>query len=168
MNKKLVVSFGICVHTVSHLRRYCSSMPKSLAFETPHEADILVFGVSNAKYLEFDTPDENALETTQLAMSLSLKDTSKFRVHLVELLNNSFSVFKQHYTHFHTLFYSHEFQKTINNNTQTLLSNRPLIVNINNNARVSRFSTIELANAIYPGRDGLLYLLSMLYKGTYI
>ena len=143
-------------------------MPKSLAFETPHEADILVFGVSNAKYLEFDTPDENALETTQLAMSLSLKDTSKFRVHLVELLNNSFSVFKQHYTHFHTLFYSHEFQKTINNITRTFLPNRPLIVNINNNARVSRFSTIELANAIYPGRDGLLYLLSMLYKGTYI
>ena len=143
-------------------------MLKFLAFETPHEAHILVFDVSNAKFLAFDTFDENALKTTQLAMSLSLKDTSKFRVHLVELLNNSFLVFKQHYTHFQTLFYSHEFQKIINNIIQTPLPNGPLIVNMNNNVTVSRFSTIELANAIYPCRDGLLYLPSMLYKGTYI
>ena len=36
-------------------------MPNILAFRTPHESDFLVFGVSNAKYLAFDTPDENAL-----------------------------------------------------------------------------------------------------------
>ena len=30
-------------------------------FSTPHEGLFLVFGVPNAKYLAFDTPDENAL-----------------------------------------------------------------------------------------------------------
>ena len=33
------------------------------------------------------------------------------RSRLVELLNNSFLVFKQHYTHFYTLFHPHVFQK---------------------------------------------------------
>ena len=36
-------------------------MPKFLAFETPHDGLFLVFGVLNAKYLAFDTLDENAL-----------------------------------------------------------------------------------------------------------
>ena len=44
---------------------------------------------------------------------------------LVELLNNSFSVFKQHYTHFHTFFHLHVFQKITNNITQTSLPNGP-------------------------------------------
>ena len=44
----------------------------------------------------------------------------RIRPRLVELLNNSFSVFKQHYTFFHP----HVFQKTTNNITQTHLPNR--------------------------------------------
>ena len=32
-----------------------------MTFKTPDESGFLVFGVSNAKYLAFDTPDENAL-----------------------------------------------------------------------------------------------------------
>ena len=32
-----------------------------MAFKTPDECGFLVFGVSNAKYLAFDKPDENAL-----------------------------------------------------------------------------------------------------------
>ena len=52
---------------------------------------------------------------------------------LVWLLNNithidrSFSVFKQHYTHFYTLFHPHVFQKIINNITQTPLPIEPLV-----------------------------------------
>ena len=34
-----------------------------MVFRTPHESGFLVFGVSNAKYLTFDTPDGNALIT---------------------------------------------------------------------------------------------------------
>ena len=34
-----------------------------MALKTSHEAHILVFGVSNAKYLALDTPDENTLQT---------------------------------------------------------------------------------------------------------
>ena len=43
------------------MRRYCSLVPNFLAFRTPHESGFLVFGVSNAKYLAFDIPDESAL-----------------------------------------------------------------------------------------------------------
>ena len=45
---------------------------------------------------------------------------------MVDYLNNIFSVFKQHYIHFHTFFHPHVFKKTINNITQTPLPNRPL------------------------------------------
>ena len=51
------------VRTVSYLRRYCSCVPKFLAFETSHEAHVLRFGAPNAKYLAFGTPDENALSS---------------------------------------------------------------------------------------------------------
>ena len=61
MNKQIIKKFGMDVRTVSYLRRYCSYVPKFLAFETSHEAHILGFGVPNAKYLAFDTPNENAL-----------------------------------------------------------------------------------------------------------
>ena len=44
---------------------------------------------------------------------------------LVEYLKHMFSVFKQHYTLFHTLFHPHVFQKNTNNITQTLLPNGP-------------------------------------------
>ena len=47
-------------------------MPKFLAFETPHEAHILVFDVSNAKYLTFDILDENALIHVSNALFLCL------------------------------------------------------------------------------------------------
>ena len=49
------------------------------------------------------------------------------RARLVEHLSNMFSIFKQHYTHFHTLFYPHVFQKNKNNIIQTPLPDRPLI-----------------------------------------
>ena len=61
MNKQIIKKFGMDVRTVSYLRQYCSCVPKFLAFETSHGAHILGFGVPNAKYLAFGTPDENAL-----------------------------------------------------------------------------------------------------------
>ena len=36
-------------------------MPFLLAFDTSHEASILVFGMPNAKNRAFDIPDEDAL-----------------------------------------------------------------------------------------------------------
>ena len=36
-------------------------MPNILTFKTLDVSSFLVFGVTNAKYLTFDTPDENAL-----------------------------------------------------------------------------------------------------------
>ena len=44
-------------------------------------------------------------------------------LYLIELLNNSFSIFKQRYTYFHTLSQSHIFQKNTNNITQSNLPN---------------------------------------------
>ena len=50
-------NFDIDVRTVSHLRLYCSFMPKFLRFEIPDEDWFLVFVVPNAKYLTFGTPN---------------------------------------------------------------------------------------------------------------
>ena len=38
-----------------------------------------------------------------------------------------FSIFKQHYKYFHTLFHPHVVPKNINNVTKTILPNKPLI-----------------------------------------
>ena len=45
-------------------------MPKFLAFEIPDAHWFLVFGVSNAKYLAFGTPDGDA-RTKELCTSLT-------------------------------------------------------------------------------------------------
>ena len=58
---KIRKTYSTNVRTVSYLRRYCSSVPNFLAFGTPHEGLFLMFGVPNAKYLAFVTPDESAL-----------------------------------------------------------------------------------------------------------
>ena len=60
-NKIIMFNFTIVVCTVSYLRRYCSNVPKFLAYGTPHEAHILGFGVPNAKKLAYGTPATNAL-----------------------------------------------------------------------------------------------------------
>ena len=63
VNKISKRNYSIDVRTVSYLRRYCSGVPKLLAFNTPHEGLFFMFGVPNAKYLAFGTIDENALKT---------------------------------------------------------------------------------------------------------
>ena len=65
VNKIIKRNYSIDVRTVSYLRRYCSGVPKFLVFGTPHEGLFLMFGMPNAKYLAFDTPDENALRSHQ-------------------------------------------------------------------------------------------------------
>ena len=42
------------------MRLHCSSMPNIMAFKILDGGDFLEFGVSNVKYLAFDTLDENA------------------------------------------------------------------------------------------------------------
>ena len=59
--KKLIFAYSISGHIILFLERNCSYVPNVLAFGTPHERGFLVFGVPNAKYLTFGTPDENAL-----------------------------------------------------------------------------------------------------------
>ena len=44
---------------------------------------------------------------------------------LVHALKQQFSVFKQYYTYFHTLFHLHVFSKNTNNVTRTTLPNGP-------------------------------------------
>ena len=48
---------------------------------------------------------------------------TKSRARLVGHFKHSFSVFKQHYIHFYTHFYSPVFQKITNNTIQTFLPN---------------------------------------------
>ena len=61
MNKKIINADGILVRTVSKMRAYYSMSHNFSTFNTPHDVLFLVFGVSNAQYLAFDTLDENAL-----------------------------------------------------------------------------------------------------------
>ena len=63
MNKIIINVNGILVRTVLKMRAYCSMSQNFSTFSTPHDALFLVFSVSNAKYLAFDTSDENALTT---------------------------------------------------------------------------------------------------------
>ena len=46
-------------------------MPNFLAFGTPHEGLFLMFGVPNAKYLAFSTPNESAIRELIMHFELS-------------------------------------------------------------------------------------------------
>ena len=61
-NKNNNKTFTIYVHMLSFLRLYCWLMPNILTFRTPIMSGFLVYGVPNAKYLAFDTPNGNALK----------------------------------------------------------------------------------------------------------
>ena len=61
VNKKIIKFFETCYSVVSFMKPHCSMLQKNLRFGTSHEPWILMFGVSNAKYLTFDTLDSNAL-----------------------------------------------------------------------------------------------------------
>ena len=51
---------------VLNLRLHYSSMPNIIAFKTIDGSGFFEFGVSNTKYLAFDTLDENALTLNQI------------------------------------------------------------------------------------------------------
>ena len=68
---------------------------------------------------------------------------------MVHVFKYIFLVFKQHYTYFHTLFYSHVFQKITNNITQNPLPNEPDFLGFiedcnNNNSNNTTSSTLFL------------------------
>ena len=71
-NKKILNTYSIYVCMLSYMRAYYSLMPNILAFTTLDESGFLILGVSNAKNLAFDTPDENALAVPQLLFCLSM------------------------------------------------------------------------------------------------
>ena len=48
---------SIFICTVPKMERYCSCVLKIITFGTSHKRGFLVFGVPNAKYLAFGTPD---------------------------------------------------------------------------------------------------------------
>ena len=80
LNKKKI---GIVIRTVSYLRWYCSMFQIFETFRTAYEDWIVVFGVSNAKYLAFDTPDENAFRILLMRM----------RAHNKLILKNIYEIF---------------------------------------------------------------------------
>ena len=61
VNKISIKNYGILVRTLLYLRAYCSMFQNFNTYSTLHDALFLVFGVSNAKYLAFGTPDDDAL-----------------------------------------------------------------------------------------------------------
>ena len=65
------------------LSRYCSMLQNFDTFGTPYDAWIVVFGVSNAKYLAFDTPDKNAFRILLMRM----------RAHNKLILKNIYEIF---------------------------------------------------------------------------
>ena len=56
-----------------------------------------------------------------------MKNDKTIKSRLVQEFKHMFSVFKQHYKYFHTLFHPHVVPKNINNITKTILPNEPLI-----------------------------------------
>ena len=61
---------------------------------------------------------------------------------MVVCFEQQFSVFKQHYTYFHTLFHPHVFPKDTNNVSRTILSNGP-------NFQNSLFDKNNLKNEVF-------------------
>ena len=57
-NKK-VFFYSTSIRTIPKMERYYLRMSKFIGYRTSHEKGFLVFGVPNAKYLAFGTPDEN-------------------------------------------------------------------------------------------------------------
>ena len=58
---------------------------------------------------------------------MKVKINTRLRAYSVFYLKLTFSHFKQHNIHFHTLFHPHVSQKTTNNIIQTTLPNTPLV-----------------------------------------
>ena len=62
--------FGIDVCTVSYLRRYYSYVLNFLRSGRADEGWFLMFGVQNAKYMAFGTPDKSALLSNYVILFL--------------------------------------------------------------------------------------------------
>ena len=62
---------------------------------------------------------------------------------MLPLFKQQFSMFKQHYTYFHTLFHPHVFPKNTNNVTRTALPNGPLVFKTPSSFFVSNIDFIK-------------------------
>ena len=67
--------------------------------------DFVVYHSPPMDILSFLEEDANGLYLNRLVL--------RFRVYLVRVFKHMFSVFKQHYMYFHTLFYSYKFPKKL-------------------------------------------------------
>ena len=67
-------------------------------------------------------------KTVKLGQFFYVESDSKLCIDacLLQLFKQQFSLFKQHYTYFYTLFHLHEFPKNTNNITRNLLPNRQM------------------------------------------
>ena len=80
--KIIINPYDILFRTVPKLSRYYSMLQNFDTFGTPHEAWIVVSGMSNVKYLVFDTLDGNAF--TQKKQNLQfLKKVNGMRMRYV-------------------------------------------------------------------------------------
>ena len=80
--KIIINPYAILFRTVPKLSRYYSMLQNFDTFGTPYEAWIVVSGVSNVKYLVFDTLDGNAF--TQKKQKLQfLKKVNGMRMRYV-------------------------------------------------------------------------------------
>jgi len=80
-------SFATCYSAVSFMEPHCSMLQKNLRFGTSHDAWILVFGVSNAKYLAFYICDENALNKAQKILNQHISNEFRKRAPIKTLGN---------------------------------------------------------------------------------
>ena len=68
-----------------------------------------------------------------IKIKTSLETSAKCQTlldHLVEYFNNMFSIFKQYYTYFYTLFHPHIFSKNTKNVVKTTLPNESTVVGV--------------------------------------
>ena len=87
VNKKMIKNFETCYSAVSLMELHYSMLQKNLRFGTSHDAWILVFGVSYAKYLAFDTPDRNALNKAQKTLNQHISNEFRKRAPIKTLSN---------------------------------------------------------------------------------
>ena len=76
MNKKVNFFFSTSVCTVPKTEQYCSRVSKFIRFRIPHEKSFFMFDVPNAKYLTFDTPNDDVLSKNSKAQISYLSITT--------------------------------------------------------------------------------------------
>ena len=91
---------------------------------------------------------------------------NKIMTYLVHVFKHTFSVFKQHYIYFHTLFHPHVFSKNTNNVIINLLPNGPLVIRKWYYIWSSKFGrNINYISDFYPN---IKFLFKLYYMELYL